>query len=141
MQEAWNEVGIDVELETISGEVLEQRLFDGEFDLSLIAINLTPDGSQGLLFTCESMTTGFNFGSYCNPEYDALDAQQLREFDPARRARLQVELAKIIWTDLPIGPVRFGVARTGYGTNIHNFVPNGYGFLWSLPFVWVESGS
>ena len=141
MQEAWDEVGIDVELETISGEVLEQRLFDGDFDLSLIAINLTPEGSQGLLFTCESIETGFNFGSYCNPEYDALDAQQLREFDPARRARLQVELTKIVWSDLPIGPIRFGVARTGYGTNIHNFYPNGYGFLWSLPFVWVESGS
>jgi hypothetical protein len=34
--------------------------------------------------------------------------------------------------------IRFGVARTGYNTRLHNFYPNGYGFLWSLPFVWVE---
>jgi peptide/nickel transport system substrate-binding protein len=141
MQEAWNKIGIEVDLENISGEVLQQRLFDGEFDLSLIAINLTPDGSQGLLFTCDSITTGFNFGSYCNADYDALDAEQLREFDPAVRAQMQVELARIVWTDLPIGPIRFGVARTGYSTRIHNFFPNGYGFLWSLPFVWVDSGS
>lgn len=141
LQEAWHAVGIDVDLENISGEVLQQRLFEGDFDLSLIAINLTPDGSQGLLFTCDAITTGFNFGSYCNPDYDALDARQLREFDPAKRAEMQVELARTVWTDLPIGPIRFGVARTGYDTRIHNFFPNGYGFLWSLPFVWVDAGS
>jgi hypothetical protein len=54
---------------------------------------------------------------------------------------LQIELSQIVWRDLPIGPIRFGVARTGYSRHIHNFFPNGYGFLWSLPFVWVDSGS
>jgi peptide/nickel transport system substrate-binding protein len=141
MQDAWKAIGVDVQLDNISGEVLLQRLYDGNFELSLLAINLTPDGSQGLLFTCESRTTGFNFGSYCNPDYDALDALQLREFDPSRRVQEQVELSQMIWRDLPIGPIRFGVARTGYGARIHNFFPNGYGFLWSLPFVWVDSGS
>ena len=54
LQEAWKAVGVDVQLENISGDVLQQRLFDGDFDLSLLAINLTPDGSQGLLFTCSA---------------------------------------------------------------------------------------
>jgi hypothetical protein len=54
---------------------------------------------------------------------------------------MQIELSQIVWRDLPIGPIRFGVARTGYSRHIHNFFPNGYGFLWSLPFVWVDSGS
>ena len=139
MQEAWNDVGIDVELESVDAEVLTQRLFNADFDLSLLAINLTPDGSQGLLFRCDAIETGFNFGGYCNPAYDELDDRQLREFNLERRVQLQVELQKLAWTDLPIGPVRFGVARTGYTTRIHNFHPNGYGFLWSLPFVWVEA--
>jgi peptide/nickel transport system substrate-binding protein len=141
LQESWKEIGIDVELENISGEVLQERLFDGDFDLALIAIGLTPDGSQGLLFNCEAAATGFNFGRYCNPEYDVLDARQLREFDSAARTQLQIQLQQMIWEDLPIGPIRFGVARTGYSTRIHNFFPNGYGFLWSLPFVWVDGGS
>lgn len=141
MQEAWSAVGIKVDLQAVSGDVLQQRLFDGEFELSLVAINLTPDGGQGILFTCDAATTGFNFGAYCNREYDALEEQQLREFDPEERARLQMEQAQIIWSDLPVGPIRFGVARTGYTATIHNFFPNGYGFLWSLPFVWLESGT
>jgi peptide/nickel transport system substrate-binding protein len=141
MQEAWKQVGVDVELQNISGDLLQQQLYHGDFDMSLLAISLTPDGSQGLLFNCNAITTGFNFGAYCNQDYDALDAQQLREFDPARRAQIQVQLSQMIWRDLPIGPIRFGVARTGYSTTMHNFFPNGYGFLWSLPFVWVDSGS
>ena len=93
-----------------------------------------------MLFRCDAIETGFNFGGYCNPVYNELDDQQLREFNPERRVQLQIELQKLVWRDLPIGPVRFGVARTGYSTRIHNFHPNGYGFLWSLPFVWVEAG-
>ncbi len=141
MQESWTAIGVKVELENLGGEILQQRLYDGDFDLSLIAINLTPDGGQGILFTCDAATTGFNFGSYCNPDYDVLEEQQLREFNPAARAAIQIEQSQIVWTDLPIGPIRFGVARTGYSTSIQNFFPNGYGFLWSLPFVWVDSGS
>jgi peptide/nickel transport system substrate-binding protein len=139
MQEAWDAVGIDVELENISGETLFQRLDEGDFDLTVILFELPPDGSQGLLFTCGAIETGFNFGGYCNPRYDELDAMQLREFDPQRRVQLQIELSKVLWQDLPVGPLRFGIARTGYSTRIHNFYPNGYGFLWSLPFVWVEA--
>jgi peptide/nickel transport system substrate-binding protein len=141
MQEAWKQIGVDVEVQNISGDLLLQQLSDRDFDMSVILINLPPDGSQGLLFTCDAMTTGFNYSSYCNKDYDALDAQQLREFDPAKRVQMQVELSQMVWRDLPIGPIRFGVYRTGYSTTLHNFFPNGYGFLWSLPFVWVDSGS
>ncbi|HET8522441.1 MAG TPA: hypothetical protein VFL82_04350 [Thermomicrobiales bacterium] len=38
----------------------------------------------------------------------------------------------------PVGVLRFGVARTGYNTRLHNFYRNGNGFLWSLPYVWVD---
>jgi peptide/nickel transport system substrate-binding protein len=141
LQESWNEIGVDVDLENISGEVLQERLYDGDFDMALTVVNLTPEGSQGLLFNCDAATNGFNYGRYCNVEYDALDERQLREFDPALRVQQQIQLQQMVWADLPIGPIRFGEARTGYSMRIHNFFPNGYGFLWSLPFVWVESGS
>ena len=141
LQDSWKNVGIDVELENVDGSVLEQRLLDRDFDLSLILFELSPDGSQGSLFTCMNAQRGFNFSGYCNPAYDSLDAQQLREFDTAKRVQMQIQLSQLVWTDLPVGPIRFGVKRTGYSTRMHNFFPNGYGFLWSLPFVWVDSGS
>jgi peptide/nickel transport system substrate-binding protein len=141
LQDAWKAIGVKVEITNLNGEALVQRLNDHDFDLAILAISLSSDGSQGLLFDCDSVTTGFNFGSYCNQAYDDLDAQQLREFDPDKRTQMQTELAQIVWTDLPVGPIRFGVARTGYSNRIHNFFPNGFGFLWSLSYVWVDSGS
>jgi peptide/nickel transport system substrate-binding protein len=141
MQEAWKEVGIEVEIENVDGGVLQQRLVERDFDLSILLFELLSDGSQGYLFSCEDAKTGFNYSGYCNSAYDELDERQKREFDPARRVQMQVELSQMIWNDLPVGPIRFGVKRTGYDSRIHNFFPNGYGFLWSLPFVWVESGS
>jgi peptide/nickel transport system substrate-binding protein len=141
MQEAWKEVGIEVEIENVDGGVLQQRLVERDFDLSILLFELLSDGSQGYLFSCEDAKTGFNYSGYCNPAYDELDERQKREFDPARRVQMQVELSQMIWNDLPVGPIRFGVKRTGYDSRIQNFFPNGYGFLWSLPFVWVESGS
>jgi ABC-type transport system substrate-binding protein len=102
---------------------------------------LLSDGSQGYVFRCDAITTGFNAMSYCNQEYDALDDQQVRAFDPVERTALQTQLSEIIWTDLPVLPIRFGEARTGYPTTIHNFFPNGYGVLWSLSYVWVEPGA
>ena len=116
MQEAWNEIGVDVDLDNVGGELLQQRLFDGDFDMSLVAINLTPDGGQGILFTCEAAKTGFNFGAYCNQDFDSLEDQQLREFDPGSARRIMVQQQQVIGTDLPVGPIRFGVARTGYST-------------------------
>ena len=60
------------------------------------------------------------------------------QFDPAKRRELLIEQSEIVWQQQPVGVIRFGVARTGYNDRIHNFYPNGYGFLWSLSYVWVE---
>ena len=137
MQESWQNVGIKVNLESI-GAGLEDRLRSGDYDLALLAFSFPAEGSQSVLFTCESIESGFNFGGYCNPEVDAVDEEQLREFDPARRRELLVRQQEILWADLPVSPIRFGVARTGFTDRLHNFYPNSYGFLWSLPYLWVD---
>jgi ABC-type transport system substrate-binding protein len=138
MQEAWAAVGVKMEPKSVSGGALIDSLDQHDFQVALLAISLTPDGSQGQIFGCEAYQSGFNFMRYCNQQWDQLDQEQRREFDPAKRVQLLIEQSKLIWTDQPVGVIRFGVARTGYSTRLHNFYPNGYGFLWSLPYVWVE---
>ncbi len=138
MQQAWSEIGVKVKVDLVPGGTLLEALDAREFDIALIAFNFGPDGSQGALFTCDAYETGFNFSRYCNPGYDALDQQQKREFDPAQRNDLLIEQSNLVWNDLPVGMIRFGVGRTGYTTRLHNFYPNGYAFLWSLPWVWLE---
>ncbi|MGH2534917.1 MAG: ABC transporter substrate-binding protein [Thermomicrobiales bacterium] len=138
MQEAWSQVGVELEAEFVAFPILVDRLEAHDFEMTLLAVNLTPDGSQGAIFSCDAYRGGLNFMNYCNPEWDELDERQRREFDPAQRVDLLIQQSQIVWEDQPIGVIRFGVARTGYNTRLHNFYPNGYGFLWSLPYVWVE---
>jgi peptide/nickel transport system substrate-binding protein len=138
LQEAWASVGVDMEPRSMSGQALLDALESRDFDMALLAVSLSPDGSQTALFACDAITTGLNFSSYCSEEWDTLDAQQRREFDANARTELLIQQSQVIWEDQPIGVLRFGVARTGYTTALHNFYPNGYGFLWSVPYIWIE---
>ena len=109
-----------------------------DFQMALLALPLSVDGSQTINYSCSAYDNGFNFMKFCNQDWDALDQQQRREFDPAKRRELLIQQSLIVWQQQPVGVIRFGVARTGYSDRLHNFYPNGYGFLWSLPYVWVE---
>jgi len=139
IQGAWEDVGVKMQLDSVEGNGFSDRLRDHDFDMYLSAYGLTPDGDQGILFSCDAYRNGFNFGRYCNEQWDQLDTAQKREFDQDKRTELLVLQSQIVWDELPVGPIRFGVARTGYNTRIHNFHPNGYGLLWSLPYLWVDA--
>jgi peptide/nickel transport system substrate-binding protein len=111
-----------------------------DFDAELQGFSWDPSGNQGALYRCDAYNGGFNDIKYCNPEYDKLDDQQLRELDREKRRQLLIEQSKIVWSDLPVLIYRFGVDRPGSSVRLHNFFPtaNG-GAYWSIPFVWVEA--
>jgi len=138
MQDAWSEIGVKMEPRSVSGPALLEALETHDFDMAFLAVTTSPDGSQTSLFSCDAISFGLNFGSFCNEEWDELDDQQRREFDPDARNELLIQQSALIWDQQPIGVLRFGVARTGYTTTLRNFYPNGYGFLWSLPWVWID---
>ena len=139
MQEAWAQVGVKMELDSINGAAFTDRLRNHDFDMYLSAFGLSADGDQSTLFSCEAYLNGFNFGKFCSGAWDTLNETQKREFDPADRTEQLIKQSQIVWDEQPVGPIRFGIARTGYNTRIHNFHPTGYGFLWSLPYIWVDA--
>jgi peptide/nickel transport system substrate-binding protein len=138
LQESWKAIGVDVDLESMDFNAMVDRLEAKNFDLAFLAFSLASDGSQTSLFACDQYDAGLNFMRYCNEEWDRLDELQKREFDPEARTQLLIQQSQIVWQDQPIGVIRFGIARTGYSNTVHNFSPNGYGFLWSLPYMWSE---
>ena len=73
------------------------------------------------------ISTGSISAGYCNGEWDALNETQKREFDTAVRTEQLIQQSQLIWDEQPVGPIRFGIARTGYNTRIHNFHPT---WLW-----------
>ena len=71
LQEAWSVVGVKMEPESIEGGVLLDRWRAHDFEMTLLAIGLTPDGDQGALFSCDAYRSGFNFMRFCNQQWDA----------------------------------------------------------------------
>lgn len=138
MKEAWEDIGVKIDVQSQNGAVLFDKLQSGDFEMALWAVGLPIDGNQTFLFSCEAASTGFNFARFCSPEWDALDEQQRVTFDANARTDLLIQQSQIIWEDQPVGPLRFGVGRTGYSTDLQNFYPNAFGVLWSLPYVWVD---
>ncbi|MCA9859730.1 MAG: hypothetical protein KC438_08405, partial [Thermomicrobiales bacterium] len=141
MKEAWETIGVRMKVTSLNGGALISRLEAGDFDVALLAVSLSPDGNQSALFACDAASTGLNFSHYCSDEWDALDEQQRVEFDANTRTQLLIDQSATVWADQPVGPLRFGVARTGYSTKLQNFYPNAFGLLWSLPYVWIEGGA
>jgi peptide/nickel transport system substrate-binding protein len=139
-QEAWAEIGVAMTPELMPFEAMFDEsgpLATAQFEAILLGLGWTTDPGQGPLFACDAYEGGFNVMRYCNPEFDRLEAAQLRELDPARRRELLIEQANLVNDDVAIGMLRFAVGRAGYNERLQNFHPNGYGLLWSLPFVWV----
>lgn len=135
MQEAWQDIGVAmtpvlIELQTLIQTVAVER----DFEMAMLGFSWDATANQGMMFTCGA---GFNVMTYCNPRYDELHAQQQSELDEAQRVDLLIEMSNIIWADLPVGIIEFVKGRTGYGTHLRNFHPNGYSLLWSLRYVWI----
>ena len=139
LQDAWQAIGVKMQPRAVEGAALYNSLGSHDFEMALLAFQWTPDGSQSAMFACASYDNGFNYAKYCNPTWDELDAQQKRELDRAKRIDLLIQQSNIVWDDQPVSILRFGVGRTAYTPKLHNFYPSGYGFLWSLPYVWIES--
>jgi peptide/nickel transport system substrate-binding protein len=139
MQEAWAAVGIDMLPQAVPFPTLQTREESGDFDAVLWGFQWSPDGGQGAMFRCDSTPPGgFNAMRYCNPEYDKLDDQQLRELDPEKRREILIQQANIANNDAAAGILVFRQNNDAYATRVHNFLPTGYGFIWSFPFIWVD---
>ena len=141
MKEAWEAIGVKMNVTSLNGAALVDRLQSGDFQVALLAVSLSPDGNQTALFSCEAANSGLNFSHYCSEQWDQLDQQQRVEFDANKRTDLLIQQSATVWADQPVGPLRFGVARTGYSTKLQNFYPNAFGLLWSLPYVWIDNGA
>ncbi len=82
---------------------------------------------QNFLFLNESHNTGFNYGNYENPEYDALMDKAAAETDLAARAEILAEAEAVFLRDVPQIPLLYYSSRSlvsdklqGWEDNIQN---------------------
>lgn len=139
MQEAWREVGLDPVLRAVPFQTLLDTVDAYEHQMVVWGFNWSVDGGQGVMFRCDALRPqGFNSFEYCNPEYDDIDTQAEKTLDPDARVDLLIEASNIVNDEAVAGILVFRQTTTGIRNSLHNFYPNGYAYLWSLPWVWTE---
>jgi peptide/nickel transport system substrate-binding protein len=87
------DIGIDVELQSLSDNQLSERTTAGDFDLAVSGWSVNPDPDYVLrLQTCGARPSPQGGGTpdtfLCDPRYDDLYRRQLAEFNPVMRSEL-----------------------------------------------------
>ncbi len=107
LQAAVKPLGIDLEIEKLTGEELMSRTFGGARDYDIAIQNWGadfPDPSGNLHPLFHSVNTGdggANYANYKNAEVDKLLAEQNELIDDEKRAELMIKAQKIIAEDSP----------------------------------------
>ncbi|MGE5702409.1 MAG: ABC transporter substrate-binding protein, partial [Clostridia bacterium] len=107
MQAAVKPLGINLEIEKVTGEELTTRGFGGARDYDLIVNDWGsdfPDPSGNLLPVFHSAYVGeggANYANYRNPEVDKLLDEQSKIIDDAKRADLMIQAEKILAEETP----------------------------------------
>ncbi len=145
------EVGILVDLKAVDAGVF----FGGDpgnpdtlnkFYADLQMYTNGPDGPDptGYLggWQCEKVNSaankwqGGNDGRYCNKDYDALYASYAKEFDPAKRAEMAIQLNDIIANDIGLIPLINRVTPSGKAKNVEGPTYNTFDSnLWNVA-IW-----
>jgi len=137
LQQAWLEIGIDIQSTAIPFQVQLEREEKGDFQVSLLAWHWASD-DLGLLYRCDAFPPdGFNIARVCNPEFDRLNDESLFELDPAKRRELLIAQGNVANDNAQLGLLHFN--RTIYASQprVRNFFANAYRSVWSLPWMWI----
>ncbi len=139
MQQAWAEIGIDMQPTVVPFTALLDATDTGDFQMAVFGFNWSIDGGQNAMFGCDFLPPqGFNSMRYCNEEYDALAAEAERTLDPDERVDILTEASNILNDEAAAGYIVIRQTIGGGRATLHNFYPNGYGFMWWIPYAWTE---
>jgi peptide/nickel transport system substrate-binding protein len=139
MREAWRAIGVEVTPLPVPFETLDESLFaNHDFEMGLLGFSWDVTGNQAAMFDCDSYAGGFNAMKFCDPSYDLLSEQELREFDLTKRIDLLVRQTNVLNEEMPVGVLVFPKDAVASSSRLHNFYPNGYSLVWSLSRVWVD---
>jgi peptide/nickel transport system substrate-binding protein len=139
MQQAWREVGIEQNPAAMPFPSIVDLANAGDFDMVMGGFTWNVNGDQSVMYACDSAPPqGYNRMGYCNERFDELDALQRVELDPEKRISYLVEQTNIVNDELASSVILFTDGIFASAPKVHNFHPNGYDALWSLPYIWME---
>lgn len=126
--------GFNIKLLIVESGVYSKREQDGAFDIVLE--NVSGANEPGISYLSEfgcipqGGARGANVGLYCNPEFDRLGKQYLKERDINKRADHFRRMAKILLDDIPLYTLGFANDRWfGWVDAVGGFRGNGQDYF------------
>lgn len=107
LQQQWKEnLGLDVELKSMSANALLEAQYSGEFSFTVDGWGPTENDAITFLenYTSDHLN---NMEQYRNPEYDKLIEASRQESDGARRQEILIQAEQMLMKDMVIGPLYF----------------------------------
>jgi peptide/nickel transport system substrate-binding protein len=115
-----SDIGITVELRLVSSNQLNEITTDGSYDLAFSGWGANPDPDPVLsLHTCGQRPGpdgkgGTSESFFCDPQYDALYAEQLSEFDRPKRAEVVKQMQQRLYDQVPVVVLYYENALEAY---------------------------
>ncbi len=102
LKESLDRLGISCTVRPLDFTVLQQKNLEHKFQATFggWGAGADPDTSENLYAT-KAAKSGRNYGSYSNPEVDALFLKGKTEFDRQKRAKIYGEIQRLMWEDQP----------------------------------------
>ncbi|MDW8102290.1 MAG: ABC transporter substrate-binding protein [Anaerolineae bacterium] len=124
------EVGINVEINAMDSATFWEIGFGDkgkEVELFVNAYSMEPDPSWATMwFTCDQVGQ-WNWQRWCNPRFDELHLQALRTLNPEERARMYIEMQKLMDEDAIAVWITHGLVPYAYIKGLNPVLtPHGY---------------
>lgn len=114
------DIGIELKLETTDSDTISDRTAVSDYDLYFSGWSVNPDPDYQLgINLCSSRPDAEGNGAtsqdgYCNPEFDALYAEQHSELDEAKRAELVHDMLRMNYEDVAQINLWYGQSLEAY---------------------------
>lgn len=99
-------IGIEITVESTDGDTISTRSLKGDYDIYYTGWSVNPDPDYQLgINLCSSLPTGTDGSGgttqdgYCDPEFDAMYAQQRSELDEDQRQQIVHDMLAMNYTD------------------------------------------
>jgi peptide/nickel transport system substrate-binding protein len=137
LQQAWREIGVEIQPTAIPFQALVERHDEGDFELTLLGWGGFLD-DQGLLYRCDAFPPhGFNMARICNPEFDRLNDASLVELDPMNRRELVIAQGNAANDIAHLGLLHFTKSIVASQPRVRNLVISAHAPFGWLPWVWL----
>ena len=141
-QDDLKKVGINIKIALLDTAGFRDRQEKGDFQAFTVLEAVTVDDPDlyYVRFTCNAP---FNYGKYCNPEFDKLFAQQSRTFEVQKRAEITRQMERILLQDIPSDRGFYWKSAMAYWNHVKQWPPvqgtTVYNFG-KFEQVWCQSG-